>query len=72
VTSYYRNDPDPLWEKHREIDPGFFDEMREYALTEYDSSLTNFLEENGYEELDDDFFMMRDEGTTPKEMLDSI
>lgn len=47
LNSYYRSEPDPLWERFKEDSKGhseFFDDIRDYLLEEHSSNFTQFIE----------------------------
>lgn len=47
LNSYYRSEPDKLWDRFKESSNGhasFYDEVRDYLLEQHGSNFTQFIE----------------------------
>ena len=81
-TSYYKSEPDPVWDKLRtkatsKSTVKFIDDFREHVLNEYNSNLSMFLEDmldKSEQEIldDDDFMIMASSGKAPREIANEL
>ncbi len=76
VNSYYRSEPDKLWDRFKEQSKGhdsFYDEVRDYLLEQYASNFTQFVElcSPPYCELEY-WEELAESGGDPRQLVDNV
>ena len=76
LNSYYRSEPDQLWDRFKEQDKGhaeFYDDVRDYLLEEHSSNFTQFIQQcsSPYDTVD--FWSdLAESGRDPKRIVDDV
>ena len=76
ISSYYRSEPDALWDRFKEQSNGhaeFFDDVRDYLLEEYSTNFTQFIEILSPPACDVEYWdRMAESGADARKVIDDV